>query len=98
MSGSTSTSHPHLRCRKKRKKRYGTHERGGQLPNRVSIKERPAIVERRERFGDWELDTIIGKSHKQAIVSLTERKSRLSLIAKVKTKGPMKSNKRFSSY
>ena len=81
------TLHPHLRRRKKRKKRYGAHERRGQLPNRVSIEERLAIVERRERFGDWELDTIIGKSHKQAIVSLTERKSRLSLIAKVKTKG-----------
>jgi IS30 family transposase len=43
-------------------------------------------VERRTRLGDWELDTIIGKGHKQAIVSLTERKSRLALIAKVPTK------------
>jgi len=40
----------------------------------------------RSRVGDWELDTIIGKGHKQAIVSLTERKSRLTLIAKVKHK------------
>nr|VFJ88521.1 MAG: hypothetical protein BECKLFY1418A_GA0070994_100459 [Candidatus Kentron sp. LFY] len=77
----------HLRCQKKRKKRYGAHERRGQLPNKVSIEERPAIVDRRQRIGDWELDTIIGKSHKQAIVSLTERKSRLSLISKVPTKG-----------
>nr|VFJ65639.1 MAG: Transposase and inactivated derivatives, IS30 family [Candidatus Kentron sp. FW]VFJ72174.1 MAG: Transposase and inactivated derivatives, IS30 family [Candidatus Kentron sp. FW] len=84
--GRGGTLHLHLRCRKKRKKRYGTHERRGQLPNRVSIEERPALVERRERLGDWELDTIIGKGHKQAIVSLTERKSRLSLIAKVETK------------
>ncbi|MET0105709.1 MAG: IS30 family transposase [Sedimenticola sp.] len=38
-------------------------------------------------MGDWELDTIIGKGHKQAIVSLSERKSRLSLIAKVESKG-----------
>lgn len=81
------TLHKHLRCQKKRKKRYGAHERRGQMPNRVSIDERPAIVERRERFGDWEADTIIGKGHKQAIVSLTERKSRLSLISKVQTKG-----------
>ena len=56
------TLHPHLRCRKEREKRYSAHERRGQLPNRVSIEERLAIVERRERFGDWELDTIIGKS------------------------------------
>lgn len=73
----------HLRCQKQRKKRYGTYNRRGQLPNRVSIDERPAIVESRSRLGDWELDTIIGKGHKQALVSLTERTSRLALIAKV---------------
>ncbi len=77
----------HLRCQKARKKRYGAYERRGQLSNRVSIDQRPAIVERRSRLGDWELDTIIGKHHRQAIVSLTERKSRLTLIAKVATKG-----------
>ena len=75
-----------LRCQKQRKKRYGTRERRGQLPGRVSIEARPAIVESRSRLGDWELDTIIGKVHKQAIVSLTERKARLSLIAKVECK------------
>ena len=37
----------------------------------------------RSRVGDWEADTIIGKGHKQALVSLTERKFRLSLIYKV---------------
>ncbi|BCO29996.1 IS30 family transposase [Thiohalobacter sp. COW1] len=78
--------HRHLRCQKPRKKRYGTYDRRGQLPNRISIDERPAIVERRQRLGDWELDTVVGKGHKQAIVSLTERKSRLALIAKVPTK------------
>ena len=76
----------HLRCKKQRKKRYGTRERRGQLPDRVSIESRPSIVESRSRLGDWELDTIIGKGHKQAIVSLTERKARLTLIAKVERK------------
>lgn len=78
--------HRHLRCQKPRKKRYGTYDRRGQLRNRISIDDRPAIVERRCRIGDWELDTIIGKGHKQAIVSLTERKSRLALIAKVSSR------------
>ena len=81
------TLHKHLRCQKQRKKRYGSYERRGQIQNKVSIDERPAIVESRQRLGDWELDTIIGKGHKQAIVSLSERKSRLSLITKVETKG-----------
>ena len=76
----------HRRCQKQRKKRYGTRERRGQLPDRVSIEARPAIVEQRSRLGGWELDTIIGKGQKQAIVSLTERKARLNLIAKVERK------------
>lgn len=77
----------HLRCQKQRKKRYGSYDRRGQLCNRVSIEERPAIVDRRSRLGDWELDTIIGKGHRQALVSLTERKSRLALFAKVPSRG-----------
>ncbi len=73
----------HLRCKKKRRKRYGSNDRRGVLKNRISIDERPKIVDTRSRIGDWEADTIIGKAHKQAIVSLTERKSGFALITKV---------------
>ena len=73
----------HLRCHKKRRKRSGSYDRRGKLPNRVSIEERPDIVEQRQRIGDWEVDTIIGKGHHQAIVTLTERKSRFALLRKV---------------
>lgn len=76
----------HLRCQKQRKKRYGAYSRRGQIPNQVSIDQRPAIVDTRQRFGDWELDTIIGKGHRQALVTLVERKSHLTLIAKVARK------------
>ena len=78
--------HRHLRCQKKRRKRYGSYDRRGKLKNRVSIDERPAIVDTRQRLGDWEVDTIIGKGHRHAIVSLTERKSRLALLRKVERK------------
>ena len=74
----------HLRCQKKRRKRYGTYDRRGKLPNCRSIEERPAIVSTRKRLGDWEVDTIIGRKHKQAIVTLTERKSRFTFVSKVK--------------
>ncbi len=73
----------HLRCKKKRKKRYGVNSRRGSIKNRVSIDERPDVVEERSRIGDWEVDTVIGKAHKQALVSLTERKSGLALFLKV---------------
>jgi len=76
----------HLRCQKKRRKRYGSNDRRGVIRNKVSIDKRPPIVETRERLGDWEADTIIGKRHQQALVSLTERKSRFSLIYKVEQK------------
>jgi len=75
--------HQHLRCQKKRRKRYGKYDRRGRLPNRKSIDERPAIVADKARLGDWEADTIIGKNHQQAIVSLVERQSKLTRLAKV---------------
>jgi len=73
----------HLRCQKRYRKRYGQYDRRGKLPNRVSIEERPAIVDTRERLGDWEIDTVIGKAHRGALVTLTERKSRVALIGRV---------------
>ncbi|MGH9902305.1 MAG: IS30 family transposase, partial [Pyrinomonadaceae bacterium] len=74
------TLHEHLRCRKVRRKRYGTHSRRGQIPNRVRIDKRPQVVAAKRRVGDWEADTIIGLRHRQAIVSLTERKTKLCLL------------------
>ncbi len=75
-----------LRCQKQRRKRYGKAERRGTIPNRLSIDDRPAIVETRSRIGDWEADTVIGKNHRQAIVSIVERKSGFTLIHKVERK------------
>ncbi len=76
--------HKHLRCQKKRRKRYGSNDRRGQIPNRVSIEQRPAIVEQRKRLGDWEGDTVIGKKSRYALVTLVERMSRFTLIKIIK--------------
>jgi transposase, IS30 family len=75
--------HKHLRCQKKRRKRAGDYDRRGKIPNQVSIEERPEIVEKRERLGDWEADTIIGGGKRGAIVTLVERKSRFTLLKQV---------------
>jgi IS30 family transposase len=75
--------HLALRCQKVRRKRYGVRERRGVIPNQVSIEQRPAIVDGRKRFGDWEGDLMIGAGHQQALVTLNERKSRYTLIAHV---------------
>ena len=75
--------HKHLRCQKKRRKRAGNYDRRGKIPDQVSIDERPEIVEKRERLGDWEADTIIGAGKQGAIVTLVDRKSRLTLLKQV---------------
>ena len=80
------TLHRALRCQKARKKRYGVRERRGTIPNQVSIEQRPAIVDQRERYGDWEGDLVIGAGQQQALVTLNERKSRYTLIGKVARK------------
>lgn len=51
------------------------------IPNRTSISERPKEVDEKNRFGDWEMDTIVGKNNKGAIVTLTERKTNILLMA-----------------
>jgi len=58
----------------------------GQIRNRVSIEERPAIVDTNVRIGDWEADTVIGKGHKGVLVTQTEHVSKLNLIAHVPPK------------
>jgi len=77
------TLHLHLRtARRWRKKRLNRKHQRGQIPNRIMIDQRPEIVNSKERFGDWEADTIVGKGHKSAILTLTERKSQFELMAK----------------
>jgi len=73
----------HLRCQKKRRKRYGSYDRRGVIRNQVSIDERPVVVDERSRVGDWEGDTVIGKNHKGALVTLVERKSLYTVIGAV---------------
>ena len=78
----------HLRCQKKNKKRYGTksHDKRGQIKDKVSIDDRPQIVEKKSRKGDWEGDLVIGKNHIRALVTLADRKTKKVKIAIVDSK------------
>ena len=76
-----------LRCQKQKRKRYASgRDRRGQTPNHRPLSERPALIEDRKQVGHWECDTVIGANHKQAIVTLVERKSGFAVIAKVSNK------------
>ena len=58
-------------------------ENRGRMRACVSIEGRPAVVDRRSRFGDWEGDTIVGANHRGGAVTLVERKSGYLLLGKV---------------
>ena len=76
-----------LRHKHKRyKKRYGSNDRRGQIINKRSIEDRPAIVDEKSRIGDFEIDLIIGKNHKQALVTIVDRYSKFTIIKKVSYK------------
>ncbi len=77
--------HKHLRCQKKRRKRYGRQDRRGRIPNRISVDERPAIVNNKARIGDWEGDTLIGKG-RGVVATLVERKTQYTVLTASKTK------------
>ena len=53
------------------------------IKNRISIDQRPKVVEAKERFGDWEIDTIIGESGKGAILTLVERQTAFMVMEKL---------------
>ena len=55
------------------KKRHTTRGVPGQPRNRKDIDQRPDIVDKRERFGDLEIDTVIGKGKKSALVTINDR-------------------------
>jgi IS30 family transposase len=58
-------------------------EDAGRLPHAVRIDGRPAIVASRRRYGDWEGDTIVGGGRQGGLLSLVERKSGFTLLARV---------------
>lgn len=78
---SGGTLYLHLRHRKKKyNRRFGKKAGRGCIPERIDISERPKEVEKKKRFGDMELDTIVGKNHKGAIVSIVDRASKYTFL------------------
>jgi IS30 family transposase len=56
----------------------------GQLRACTSIEGRPAVVDRRGRYGDWEGDTVVGKGRHGGAVTLVDRKSGYLLMGRVR--------------
>jgi IS30 family transposase len=78
----------HLRSRRtmRHSRKAGTHgESRGQIPDAVSIRDRPAEIEDRAVPGHWEGDLISGTRNSH-IVALVERQSRYTALVKVANK------------
>jgi IS30 family transposase len=67
-------THPRRQGRKYRK-RGSSKDSRGIITNRIRIDQRHKIVENRSRFGDLEVDLIIGKNHNQAILTVNDSAS-----------------------
>ena len=79
--------HRHLRTQGKRyRKRGNSKDARGMIKNRRSIEERPPEVELKERFGDLEIDTIIGKNHQGAILTINDRATGMLRMKKLKNR------------
>ena len=76
--------HLNLRNRGRRyRKRSVIYDKRGIIPNRTDISQRPSEVENRERFGDLEIDLIIGKNHKSAILTILDRATGMGKLQKL---------------
>ena len=78
----------YLRRRARKYKARGSNgkTRSGQIKNRISIDDRPAVVDEKSRVGDWEIDTVIGKGHSGALVTIVERETSFAVSMRVKSK------------
>ncbi len=77
----------YLRIRhKKRYTKRGSVGKRGSIPNRVGIEKRPAVVDLNTEIGHWEGDTVIGANHEGALLTLVERVTKYTIVAKLQSK------------
>lgn len=75
-----------LKHGRRRRKRGNYHENRGCIPDRVPIEKRPAIVEKRTRIGDAEVDLVLGKNHQPGLLVITDRATLKTSLTKIYTK------------
>ena len=59
------------------------HMDEGEIPDRTDIGNRPNIINRKQRIGDWEADTVVGLGQKSALLTLVERKTKYLIIVRL---------------
>lgn len=67
--------------------------KGSKILDRVSIKERPSEIEERKEFGHFEADLVVSaRTGKGALLTIAERVSRYTIIAKLDEKTSSQTN------
>jgi IS30 family transposase len=69
--------------RRQRRRRFPSEDRRGKIQDATPISERPKQADKRKKRGHWERDTMIGKNRKNAILVLTDRKTRFNRFSKL---------------
>ena len=87
----TKITNDNLLEKSRRKRTYKKVRKAARPPAGKSIEHRPAHVDAREEFGHWEMDCVIGKAKgkRQALLVLTERKTRYEIIYHLRTKSSL---------
>jgi len=75
-----------LRHKGKKYKTQSVGERVYRIKDRVGIEKRPKIIDQKRRIGDWEIDTVVGRKHRSAILTIVDRKSKFTVIEKLSGK------------
>jgi IS30 family transposase len=79
--------HEHLRRKgRKYRKRGASKDSRGIIKGRIGIENRPEVVNERGRFGDLEIDLVMGANHKGALLTINDRASGVLKIGKVESK------------
>jgi IS30 family transposase len=77
----------HLRTQGKTyRKRGASKDKRGQIVGRIGIENRPKEVEEKQRFGDLEIDLVIGKDHKGALLTINDRATGMLRMKKIESK------------
>jgi IS30 family transposase len=78
--------HKYLKHHGRRKKRKNINDNRGCIANRIPMSKRPKIANQRKRKGDYEVDLMMGKNRKPALIVMTDRKLRLTELIKIDNK------------
>ncbi|WP_134346234.1 IS30 family transposase, partial [Flavobacterium psychrophilum] len=83
----SGTLYTHLRNQGKTYRKPGaSKDKRGLIVGRIGIENRPKEVEEKQRFGDLEIDLVIGKDHKGALLTINDRATGMLQMKKIESK------------